>query len=146
MAKDTYSAVWVSHSSISDFLKCPRSYYLKNVYKDPQTGHKIAITSPPLALGQAVHEVIESLSILPTQDRFKESLMVKYEKSWNKISGKRGGFSSEEQETLYRQRGEAMLRRVMENPGPVARRAVKIKMELPHYWLSEDDGIILCGK
>jgi ATP-dependent helicase/DNAse subunit B len=143
---DKFSAVWVSHSSMSEFLKCPRAYYLKNVYKDPATNHKIQITSPALALGSAVHEVIESLSIIPTKERFKESLLEKFEKSWKKVIGKKGGFSSPEQEQKYKQRGEAMLRRVMNHPGPVANLAVKIKEDLPWYWLSESDGIILCGK
>ena len=146
MPGDKYNAVWVSHSSMSDFLKCPRAYFLKNVYKDPARGHKISLMSPPLALGQSVHEVIESLSVLPTETRFQESLIAKFDVAWKKISGKRGGFSSPEQEHLYKQRGEAMLRTVMQNPGPLKNRAVKIQMELPHYWLSEADDIILCGK
>ena len=37
MAVDKYTAVWVSHSSMGDFLKCPRAYFLHNVYKDPKT-------------------------------------------------------------------------------------------------------------
>ncbi len=146
MPGDKFSAVWVSHSSMSDFLKCPRSYYLKNVYKDPKTNHKIAVMSPALALGQAVHEVVESLSVLPTDNRFKESLIAKFERAWQKVSGKRGGFTSADQEASYKARGADMIRRVMDHPGPVARRAVKIKMDLPHYWLSEEDNIILCGK
>jgi len=71
MPKDIYSAVYVSHTSISDFLVCPRAYFLKNVYRDPKTRHKIKLMSPPLALGQVIHEVLESLSLLPTEDRFK---------------------------------------------------------------------------
>jgi ATP-dependent helicase/DNAse subunit B len=143
---DKYSAVWVSHTSMSDFLKCPRSYYLKNVYRDPKTKHKIQLMAPPLALGQAVHDVLESLSVLPTATRLSESLVEKLGKSWEKVSGKRGGFQNLDVETKYRLRGEAMLRRVMANPGPVSRQAVKIKEDLPHYWLSEQDNIILCGK
>ncbi len=146
MASDKFSAVWVSHSSIGDFLKCPRAYYLKNVYKSPETGHKMSIMSPPLALGQSVHEVIEGLSVLPTETRFQESLIAKFDKSWQKVSGKRGGFSNPEQEQRYKQRGEEMLRRVMAHPGPLKNLAVKIKMDLPHFWLSESDEIILCGK
>ncbi len=143
---DKYSAVWVSHTSISDFLKCPRSYYLKNVYKDPKTNHKIQVMAPPLALGSAVHDVLESLSVIPTDKRFDEPLLEKYERVWKKISGKRGGFLTADVEDKYKRRGEAMLRRVQENPGPLARLAVKIKEDLPHYWLSEEDNIILCGK
>lgn len=146
MAKDKYSAIWVSHSSIGSFLECPRSYYLKNIYKDPKTGHKIKIMSPPLALGQAVHEVIESLSEIKTEDRFKEPLLEKFRRAWKKVGGKSGGFLDEETEYKYKTRGEEMMRRVTKNPGPVRELAVKINMELPYFWLSEEDNIILCGK
>lgn len=146
MAQDKFSAVWVSHSSISDFLKCPRAYYLNNVYKDPGTGHKAKIMSPALALGSAVHEVVESLSVLPTTERFNEPLSKKYDRAWDKISGIKGGFHSSEQEEQFRERGRLMLKRVLDNPGPLKNLAVKIKMDLPYYWLSEEDNIILCGK
>lgn len=146
MDQDKYSAVWVSHSSISDFLNCPRAYYLRNIYKDPESKRKISLISPPLALGQAVHEVLESLSVLPTADRFAEPLPEKFRQAWQKISGERGGFRDEKEETKYRQRGEAMIARVAANPGPLERLAVKINQDLPHYWLSEEDEIILCGK
>jgi len=100
MAEDKYTATWVSHSSISDFLQCPRAYFLKHVYRDPKTGHKIKITSPPLALGQAVHEVLESLSTLPVEERFRNSLIEKFHTVWQKLSGKKGGFVNEEVETI----------------------------------------------
>jgi len=145
MAKDKYSAVWVSHSSIGSFLECPRSYFLKNVYKN-SNGHKIKIMSAPLALGGAVHEVIESLSEIKTTERFKEPLLDKFERAWKKVSGKNGGFLDKDTEYKYKIRGEEMIRRVIKNPGPVAELAVKINMELPYYWLSEEDNIILCGK
>lgn len=102
--------------------------------------------SPPLALGQAVHEVIESLSILPVDMRFNESLLVRFENSWKKVTGKKGGFSNDSVERSYKERGEEMLLRVTKNPGPIGRQAVKIKMDLPNYWLSEEENIILCGK
>lgn len=143
---DKFTATWVSHSSMSDFIKCPRAYYLRNVYKDPQTGHKIQLMSPPLALGGAVHQVIENLSTIPTPQRFKKSLIESFAEVWKQYTGKKGGFSSSDQEQLYRQRGETMLRRVMNHPGPLAGLAVKIKEPTPYYWLSEADNIILCGK
>jgi len=146
MALDKFKATWVSHSSINDFLVCPRLYYLRNVYKDPTSGRKITVMSPPLALGGVVHDVIESLSTLPVEERLKISLLKKFSSAWQQVSGKKGGFKSKEEETLYRERGERMLQRVMGNPGPVSKRAVKIKDELPQYWLSEEDEIILCGK
>jgi len=146
MAKDKYSAVWVSHSSISDWLSCPRAYFLKNVYKNPLTRKKVAIVSPPLSLGQAVHEVIESLSVLAVDRRLAEPLLAKFNRTWEKVKGKKGGFLTEEEEAKYKERGKEMLGRVERNPGPLKNLAVKIQMELPYYWLSEKDNIILCGK
>lgn len=146
MAGDKFSAVWISHTSISDFLQCPRAYYLKHIYRDPKTKHKIKLMSAPLALGQAVHEVIEALSVLPTATRFSESLVVKFNTIWEKVSGEKGGFFNPQVEASYKNRGEEMLLRVMKNPGPLANAAVKIKEPLPHFWISEEKNIILCGK
>jgi hypothetical protein len=143
---DKYTAVWISHSSINDFRSCPRAYYLNNVYRDPRTGHKIALTAPALSLGSAVHEVLESLSVLPTAERFKVSLIDRFQVAWAKVSGERGGFTDTDTEAKYKARGEAMLRRAMAHPGPLSALAVKIKQDLPHYWLDEEVGIILCGK
>lgn len=146
MAKDKYTATWVSHSSLSDFLACPRAYFLKNVYRDPKNNHKIQLITPPLSLGSAVHEVLESLSVLPTKNRFREPLLSKFETAWGKITGRRGGFFDIETEYRHKQRGIAMLKRVDDHPGPLMNLAVKIDMDLPYFWLSEDDNIILCGK
>jgi ATP-dependent helicase/DNAse subunit B len=146
MPHDKFTATWVSHSSIGDFLKCPRAYYLNNVYKDPKTGHKISITSPAMSLGSAIHTVLESLSTVPTPIRFKDSLITKFDKVWKDISGKKGGFTSKEQESEYKKRGEEMIKNVMKDPGPLKRLSVKINQDLPHYWISPEDNIILCGK
>lgn len=143
---DKFSAVWLSHSSISNFKNCPRAYYLASIYRDPRTGHKIALTSPAMSLGSAVHDVLESLSVLPTTDRFKVSLLERFESAWAKVSGSVGGFPDLETESRYKKRGEDMLRRVMAHPGPLTGKAVKIKMDLPYYWISEEDNLILCGK
>lgn len=146
MPKDKYTATWISHTSINDYLQCPRAYYLKNIYKDRVSGNKIQITSPALALGSSVHEVIESLSIIPTDKRFDESLILKFDQVWGKYSGEKGGFADLDEEHRYKERGKAMLRKVMENPGPLANLSVKIKEEVPYFWISEDENIILCGK
>jgi ATP-dependent helicase/DNAse subunit B len=148
MAPDKYSATWVSHSSISEFLKCPRAYYLRNIYKNPRTGHKMTIVSPPLALGQAVHEVIESLAVLPAPERLKISLVKKLDPVWLKISGKKGGFKTHSEEMFYKERGVQMLINLQEDPGLIEKPAIKIKssINLPNYWLNEEDNIILCGK
>src|SRR3990167_3796097 len=147
MSPDKFTATWVSHSSIADFLACPKAYYLKNVYKDPKTNHKIQIMTPPLALGSVVHEVIESLSTISTANRFKEPLAPKFKNVWfEKVSGKKGGFFDKDSEEKYYNQGIEMIKRVVDHPGVLANLAVKITMELPYYWLSEPDNIILCGK
>lgn len=144
--KDKYKAVWVSHSSINDFLTCPKLYYYRHIYKDPISGHKITRMQPALALGGVVHDVIESLSTLPVDQRFLIPLTKKLDVAWQKVEGKKGGFKSKEEEQIYKDRAVSMLKRVEENPGILKNKAVKIKQELPHYWLNEDEEIILCGK
>jgi ATP-dependent helicase/DNAse subunit B len=143
---DKFSATWVSHSSIGDFLNCPRAYYLKNIYKDPDSGRKIQVVSAPLSLGSAIHEVIESLSEIPVKDRFKVPLMSKFEQAWKKYSGKIGGFFSPEVEEQYKNQGREMIQKIVKSPGPLNNLSVKIQGDLPYYWLSEEDEIILCGK
>lgn len=146
MARDKFSAIWVSHSSIGDYLKCPRGYYLKNVYRNPATNRKISIVSPALALGQTVHEVVEGLSVLPVNERFLVPLADKFIKAWEKVSGEKGGFKDATQEDELKHRGLDMLARITANPGPLGRKAIKIRQDLPYFWLTEDDNIILCGK
>ena len=140
--KDKYSAVWVSHSSIGDYLKCPRAYYLKNIYRDPKTNHKISLMEPPLALGQVVHEVLETLANFPVEERKIDSLLPVFEERWKKITPY---WPNAEEEKKFKDRGANMIARVMTNPGPLAAKAIKIRQELLYYWLSEDDNIILFG-
>ncbi|MBI3577687.1 PD-(D/E)XK nuclease family protein [Candidatus Gottesmanbacteria bacterium] len=146
VVRDKYSAVWVSYSSIRDYLKCPRAYFLKNVYRDPKTNRKITIMQPPLALGQIVHEVIESLSVLPVDERFSKPLGELFNERWSKVAGLNGGFTSDEEETTFKERGRTMLARVEKNPGPLMEKAIKIRQDLPNFWLSDEKNIILCGK
>ncbi len=146
MPQNKYSAVWVSNSSINDFVTCPRLYFLRNVYKDPDTKHKINIINPSLALGQTVHEVLEGLSVLPAEMRLKDSLLDKYNTAWEKVTGKLGGFRDAQEEEAVKERGERMLKRVIDNPAPLLNKAIKIKQELPNYYLSTDENIILCGR
>ena len=148
--KDKYSAVWVSHSSMGDFIKCPRAYYLHNIYKNPKTGKKINIINPALALGQIVHEVVEGLGDFKAEERFKRPLLEVFDKAWEKVSGKHGGFVSKDEEGQVKARGRAMIERVEKHPGPLANKTVRIKPGTnsmpPNFYLSEEDNIILCGK
>ncbi|RJQ36040.1 PD-(D/E)XK nuclease family protein [Candidatus Microgenomates bacterium] len=141
--------LWISHSSIGDFLNCPRLYFLRQIYKDPKTGKKINIINPSLALGLTVHDTLESLAILKAEDRFKESLFDKYENLWANVSGELGGFKNKDEEMFYKNRGKDMIKRVVDSPGPLLNKALKLKSPdslPPRYLISEEENILLCGK
>lgn len=144
--RNKFSAVWVSHSSMGDFLKCPRAYYLHNVYKDPKTGRKINMVSPAMSLGIAVHAVLEPLAQVKAEERMKQPLLDLFEKEWSKVTGKKGGFLSPESEKESKDRGISMIHRVLSHPEPLIQKALRMKEDLPWYYLSEDENIILCGK
>lgn len=144
--RNKFSAVWVSHSSMGDFLKCPRAYYLHNVYKDPKTGRKVNIVSPAMSLGIAVHAVLEPLAKIKAEERMKQPLLDMFEKEWAKVTGKRGGFLNKESEDESKERGMSMINRVLTHPDPLIQKALRMKEDLPWYYLSEEENIILCGK
>lgn len=144
---DKYTAVWVSHSSMGDFIKCPRAYYLKNVYKDPKTKRKINIVTPSLSLGVSVHEVLEGLGDFPSEERMNRDLLEWFDEVWKKVTGIKGGFTSTEQEKEYKDRGIAMLKNVIKEPRFLTQKRIKLpRGEMnPNFYLSEDGNIILNG-
>ena len=50
------------------------------------------------------------------------------------------------EEEDFKKRGRDMIARIESHHGPLANKAIKLRQELPYYWLSEEDNIILCGK
>lgn len=146
---DKYNAVWVSHSSIGDFIKCPRSYFLHNVYKN-ERGRKINIVNVHLSLGIAVHETLEGLLAYKANERFKKPLLQTFEENWAKVSGKVGGFKSMEEEMEAKERARRMIERVDAHRGPLEKLAVKLAPHAnnmpPNFYLSEKENIILSGK
>ncbi len=144
--------LWVSHSKIALFLKCPRAYYLQYEYKDPKTGNKINIINPALALGNAVHEVFEVLlkEKVPADKRFEKSLLTIFNSSWVKFAGKAGGFKNSAEEMEYKNRGALMIQRVTDNPGPLLRKTVTLPEPEdglpPRFFISKEENILLCGK
>lgn len=146
MDDDKYKAIWLSYSGMKDFTNCPRAYYFRYVYKNPRTGKKVSIAKPALSLGQVVHSVLDQISTLPSADRFQMPLVDRYEAEWKTITGKKGGFSNVDEEEMYKSRGEAMVSRLAQHPGILKLPAVKIKEQLPYYWISKDENLILCGK
>lgn len=144
---DKYSAVWVSHSSMGDFLKCPRLYYLHNVYKDPKTNRKMSIVTPHMSLGIAVHNVLEGLGQFPSEERMNRDLRAWFEEEWQKVSGKKGGFLSDDEEEQFKTRGKEMINVAIKNPRFLTNKRIKLPQgNMPcNFYLSEDDNIILNG-
>lgn len=144
---DKYSAVWVSHSSMGDFIKCPRLYYLHNMYKSPTTGNKMSIVSPHMSLGIAVHNVLEGLAEYPAHERMDRDLRAQFEEEWEKVSGKKGGFTSTEEEEEFKMRGKEMINNVIKDPRFLKNKCIKLKRDtMPcNFYLSEDHNIILNG-
>ncbi len=144
---DKYSAVWVSHSSMGDFIKCPRLYYLHNMYKGVKTGRKVSIVSPHMSLGIAVHGVLEGLAEYPAAERLNRDLLATYEAEWQKVTGKKGGFTSDEEEEGFKARGIEMIKNVIKDPKFLPNNCIKLKRDtMPcNFYLSEDHNIILNG-
>ncbi len=107
-------ALFISYTGLKDFLKCSRSYYLKNRYKDPKSGFKIQITSPYMTLGSLVHDAIKwYLQTNRTAD--KDALIKQFRNHWLKYRGKRGGFATREIEGEFGKRRLSMLDNFFKN-------------------------------
>lgn len=146
--KYPFDALWLSHTSIVNFEKCPRLYYLYNVYKDPVTRRRIQIVNPYLTLGMAVHDTIDAISTLKSSERFRTPLLEIFETVWSTRGGEIGGFVSPEEEAEFKKRGTDMIKRITQHPGPLARLALKIRDKeevVAAMWLSEAENIVLCG-
>lgn len=129
------NALFLSYTSLSDFLKCPRAYYLKNIYRDQKTGYKLQIASPYLTLGSVVHDSVKWFLEINRQVR-KEQLLAKYDNLWLKYSGKRGGFTSKEEEESLQGRGRKMLERFFDTSKILGR--LFPPMSFPKYFLDEE--------
>lgn len=106
--------VFISYTSLNDFLKCPRTYYLKNIYRDPKTNFRLQIASPYLSLGSTIHDTIAWYVNLKNKPSFEE-VIKKFKNFWLKFHGKRGGFSSSEEEAIFGKRGIAELSNFVKN-------------------------------
>lgn len=132
--------IFLSYTSLSDFIKCPRSYYLKNIYRDRKTGNRIQVASPYLSLGSLVHDSIKWFLSLEGQVSW-DQLEKKFRNLWLKFSGKRGGFISREQEREFGKRGLKMLDNFYKNAQKLGKSAPNV--DFPKYNLFED--VILMG-
>ena len=132
--------IYLSYTSLKDFLKCPRSYYLKDLYKDPKNNFRLQIASPHLTLGSTVHDSVKWFLDMQGQAT-KDQVINKFRNFWLKFRGKRGGFSSDEEEGNFGRRGLAMMENFFKNWQILEKAAPEITF--PKLNLVED--IILIG-
>lgn len=133
-AKYIKNAVFLSYTSINDFLKCPKAYFLKNIYRDSQNNYRLQITSPYISLGATVHDAIhwyvqnsQTPSFLDINEQFRNF--------WWKYHGKRGGFASSEEEAAFGKRGVKMLENFVANFHKLGKSAAPASF--PKYPLTE---------
>lgn len=145
IAKQKYEfikdALWISYTGLKDFLKCPRSYYLKNRYRDPKTGNRLQIASAPMTLGSLVHDAVRWYLQTGRLATF-EDVVKKFKNHWLKYRGKRGGFTSLEEEGDFGRRGLKMIDNFMKN-------AKILEPNIPAYDFLRyrlDEGTVLNGK
>lgn len=151
--RDKYKAVWLSYSSLNDFQKCHRLYYLKNMFKDPRTRRKVNIASPYLTLGSTVHKVIENLKNIKTEARaefIKNNLASDFEREWQKYTLESGGFKDEGEQKDFYERGLKMIEKVVANPKYLLNKIIPQKYfydgdMIPNYFIDEENDLILCG-
>lgn len=132
--------VYLSYTSLNDFLKCPSTYYLKNVYRNPKNGYRLQLASPYLSLGSTVHDTISWYISLNKKPEFDE-VVKKFKNLWLKFHGKRGGFSSTQEEAIFGKRGIEMLGNFIKN-FKTLERVVK-PLYFPKIHLVED--LVLLG-
>ncbi len=104
--------LWISHSALSAYSRCPHLYYFEYIYRNPKTGNRIQIVNPYLSLGSAVHETIEGLANVSIKKRKQISLKERFENIFEGYRGKKGGFLLKSQENDFYGRGVKMMERV----------------------------------
>ncbi len=141
------NAIYLSHTSLKDFLNCPRAYYLKNLYRDPVTNNKLQIASPHLTLGSTIHAAIDwyckqSFSASKEDQKpTKEELLQKFRQLWKSYRLKRGGFETLEEEASYGKRGLQMMENFYNHVTALDPCVANVKF--PKYHLLPD--VILIG-
>ncbi len=132
--------IFISYTSLSDFLKCPRSYFLKNLYRSPKTGNRIQMASPYLTLGSTVHDSVKWYLDMKGQVT-KKQLEEKFRNLWLKFRGKKGGFETRAQEAEFGKRGLKMLDNFFTNAQNLEK--ITHQADFPKLNLFED--VILMG-
>lgn len=140
------NTIWISHTSLNDFEKCRQLYYLRNLYRDKKYGNnfRLAVASPYLSLGEAVHDAIDHFTErYEPEQRNIDRLMYEYKRGWSLKPGKIGGFKNDGQENEFKERGESMLERFMKNT--YFSKGNPIRVNFPKLPLVGEDDVVLVG-
>jgi hypothetical protein len=107
----------------------------------------MSIVTPYMSLGIAVHNVLEGLGQFPSESRMDRDLLAWFLSEWEKVSGKKGGFTDPVMEEEFKERGKRMIETAVKNPRFLTNKRVKLPQgNMPcNFYLSEEDNIILNG-
>lgn len=97
-------------TKIRNFLECPRKYWYYHI--NPETKRKFPEKSY-FTLGQHVHTALRDFLTVPSSNRKPEMLLEFLESAWRSKNGTAGGFRTQEEENLARQRAVSMLERFL---------------------------------
>src|SRR3990167_1358201 len=134
-------AVWISHSALEEFFRCPKSYYYRYLYTN-SSGLRVTIAEPNLSLGVTLDEVIKYFFRKGGQLTL-DNLLWFLDFQWKLKSGKSGGFTSPEQEAVYKARAKKMVINFFENFPKT-----QIQAEVPEFLqmpLIDQGDVRLCG-
>lgn len=147
-----YDAVWLSYSSATTFTACPKAFYYQKQYKNPYTNRKVNITNISALLGLCIHELLDDISDIPPTQRAEQlelrQLVAKFLAKWKKIEPRIAQAVPAKTLADYQIKGASMLKTISSNKAVLLNPTVKLHQEsiMPRFWLSKDQGIILCGK
>src|SRR6478736_5072974 len=105
---------WISASSSSSFLSCPKSYWYNTLYRD-KDGDKVGTVSKYLTMGIASHNPLEMLARFPSEERPYVKLYPEFNRTWKENKGLKGGFINDEIEEECRQKTIGFIKRAQAN-------------------------------
>ena len=141
------NTIWISYSSLSDFEKCPRLYYLRSIYRDKKFGNnfRIQVANPYLSLGEIVHDAIDNyINKFSPAERNKNVMIQELSKGWNLKHGKIGGFKNDTQEKEFKTRSVIMVNRFLSNKSFSRANSYKLP-KFPKKKLFPDKDLTLVG-
>jgi len=134
-------AIWISHSALEEFYRCPKSYFFRYIYTN-SNGMRITLADPNLTLGVLVDDTIKYYYQKKGQVGLQD-LFWYLDFKWKIKTGKSGGFISSDQEQIYKEKGRRFLVNFYEN---IAK--LNLNPEVPKFLemsLFNDKDVRLCG-